>query len=82
MPEIGLDRFLPVDGAFYFYADVSRYTNDSLDFCRRMLNEAGVAATPGLDFDTGRGSSYVRFSFAGRTDEIADACDRLGAWLR
>ena len=82
MPRIGLDRFLPVDGAFYFYADVSRYTNDSLDFCRRMLNEAGVAATPGLDFDTGRGSSYVRFSFAGRTDEIADACDRLGAWLR
>jgi len=82
MPQIGLDRFLPVDGAFYFYADVSRYTNDSLDFCRRMLNEAGVAATPGLDFDTGRGSSYVRFSFAGRTDEIADACDRLGAWLR
>lgn len=82
MPQIGLDRFLPVDGAFYFYADVSRYTNDSLDFCRRMLNEAGVAATPGLDFDTGRGSSYVRFSFAGRTDEIADACDRLSAWLR
>lgn len=82
MPKIGLDRFLPVDGAFYFYADVSRYTNDSLDFCRRMLNEAGVAATPGLDFDTGRGASYVRFSFAGRTDAVVEACERLGGWLR
>lgn len=82
MPRIGLGRFLPVDGAFYFYADVSRYTNDSLDFCRRMLNEAGVAATPGLDFDTGRGGSYVRFSFAGRTEAIAEACDRLGGWLK
>ncbi len=82
MPKIGLDRFLPVDGAFYFYADVSRYTNDSLDFCRRMLHEAGIAATPGLDFDTGRGSSYVRFSFAGRTDAVAEACERLGRWLR
>jgi len=82
LPKIGLDRFLPVDGAFYVYADVSRYTNDSLDFCRRMLNEAGVAATPGLDFDTGRGASFVRFSFAGRTDAIAEACERLGGWLK
>ena len=82
LPKIGLDRFLPVDGAFYVYADVSRYTNDSLDYCRRMLNEAGVAATPGLDFDTGRGASFVRFSFAGRTDAIADACERLGSWMK
>jgi aspartate/methionine/tyrosine aminotransferase len=82
MPRIGLDRFLPVDGAFYLYADVSRYTNDSLGFCRRMLEEAGIAATPGLDFDTGRGASYVRFSFAGRTEAIAEACDRLGRWLK
>ena len=82
MPRLGLDRFLPVDGAFYLYADVSRYTNDSLGFCRRMLEEAGIAATPGLDFDTGRGASYVRFSFAGRTEAIAEACDRLGRWLR
>jgi aspartate/methionine/tyrosine aminotransferase len=82
MPRIGLDSFLPVDGAFYLYADVSRYTNDSLGFCRRMLEEAGIAATPGLDFDTGRGASYVRFSFAGRTEAIAEACDRLDRWLR
>ncbi len=82
LPKIGLDRFLPVDGAFYVYADVSHYTNDSLDFCRRMLNEAGIAATPGLDFDTGRGASFVRFSFAGRTDAIAEACERLGGWLK
>ena len=77
----GLSCALP-DGAFYLYADVSRYTNDSLGFCRRMLEEAGIAATPGLDFDTGRGASYVRFSFAGRTEAIADACDRLDRWLK
>jgi aspartate/methionine/tyrosine aminotransferase len=82
LPTIGLDRFLPVDGAFYVYADVSRFTNDSRAFCRAMLEEAGVAATPGLDFDTVRGAAYVRFSFAGRTDAVADACDRLALWLR
>jgi aspartate/methionine/tyrosine aminotransferase len=82
LPKIGFDRFLPVDGAFYFYADVGRFTNDSLDFARRMLLEAGVAATPGLDFDTERGARYLRFSFAGRHEAVADACDRLEGWLR
>lgn len=81
LPAIGLDRFLPVDGAFYLYADVSRFTNDSLDFSRRMLTEAGIAATPGLDFDTARGAQYLRFSFAGRTEAVREACDRLAGWL-
>lgn len=80
-PKIGLDRFLPVDGAFYLYADVSHLTNDSTDFARRMLNEAGVAATPGLDFDTARGARYLRFSFAGRNEAVAEACERLAGWL-
>lgn len=82
MPAIGLDRFLPMDGAFYLYADVTRFTNDSVDFARRMLLEAGVAATPGPDFDTTRGHAFVRFSFAGKGSDIADACDRLALWLR
>jgi len=47
LPSMGLDRFHPADGAFYLYLDVSRFTDDSLDFCGRMLNEIGVAATPG-----------------------------------
>lgn len=81
LPAIGLDRFLPMDGAFYLYADVTRFTNDSVDFARRMLLEAGVAATPGPDFDTARGNAFVRFSFAGTDAAVAEACDRLGRWL-
>jgi aspartate/methionine/tyrosine aminotransferase len=71
-----------MDGAFYLYADVRRFTNDSLDFARRMLVEAGVAATPGPDFDTTRGHAFVRFSFAGTETAIAEACDRLENWLK
>jgi aspartate/methionine/tyrosine aminotransferase len=82
LPGLGLGDFLPVDGAFYVYADVRRLTNDSRDFTARMLQEAGVAASPGVDFDPQRGSGTVRFSFAGRTEDMAEACDRLGRWLR
>lgn len=82
LPRIGFDRHLPVDGAFYLYADVRRFTNDSLDFARRMLTEAGVAATPGPDFDTDRGHAYLRFSFAGSHDAMREACDRLEGWLK
>ena len=81
LPRIGLGEFHPVDGAFYAYTDVSRFTNDSLDFCKRMLNEAGVAATPGVDFDREHGSSAVRFSFAGSHEDIAEGIRRLHAWL-
>ncbi|WP_075214622.1 pyridoxal phosphate-dependent aminotransferase [Mongoliimonas terrestris] len=82
LPAFGFDDHLPVDGAFYFYASVRRFSNDSVDFARRMLTEAGVAATPGPDFDTDRGHAYIRFSFAGRTDAMVEACDRLERWLR
>lgn len=82
LPAIGFDDHLPVDGAFYVYASVRRFSNDSVDFSRRMLTEAGVAATPGPDFDTDRGHAYIRFSFAGRTDAMVEACDRLERWLR
>lgn len=81
LPAVGLDSFAPADGAFYLYADVRKITNDSADFCRRMLHEAGVAATPGLDFDPARGSGTVRFSFAGATAEIEEAVERLKIWL-
>jgi aspartate/methionine/tyrosine aminotransferase len=82
LPEAGFDQLVPPDGAFYLFADVSRLTNDSHAFCSRMLAEAGVAATPGADFDTERGHHYVRFSFAGSTADMEEAVRRLKAWRR
>ena len=81
LPRIGLDRLLPVDGAFYIYADISRYSSDSLDFARRMLHEAGVAATPGVDFDPVHGREFLRFSFAGAHEDMQAALERLSGFL-
>lgn len=81
LPAIGLGDYSPIDGAFYVYVDVSRLTNDSMEFCKRMLTDAGVAATPGLDFDRERGPHSVRFSFAGAESEVAEGVKRLRAWL-
>jgi len=82
LPKAGFERFASPDGAFYLYADVAHLTNDSEEFCRRMLAEAGVAATPGTDFDPGRGRAYVRFSFAGTEADMEEAARRLIAWTR
>jgi aspartate/methionine/tyrosine aminotransferase len=81
LPKAGLDRFLPVDGAFYLYANIGRFSDDSLDFAKRMLSEAGVAATPGIDFDPRDGRHYVRFSYAGSPAEMHEAVERIGTWL-
>jgi aspartate/methionine/tyrosine aminotransferase len=81
LPEIGLPRLAPADGAFYVYADVSEYSTDSLEFCARLLADTGVAIAPGIDFDTVHGGGYVRMSFAGATTDIAEALTRLGPWL-
>jgi aspartate/methionine/tyrosine aminotransferase len=81
LPEIGLDRLAPADGAFYIYADVSRWTDDSLAFGARLLAETGVAVAPGIDFDPVDGGRYIRLSFAGDAAEIALAVDLLGEWL-
>lgn len=81
LPKAGFGRLASADGAFYLYADVTHLTNDSSAFCARMLAETGVAATPGIDFDPDRGNRYVRFSFAGRTEDMAEAARRLIAWL-
>ena len=80
LPEAGFDRLAPSDGAFYVYADVSRLTNDSPDFCRRLLADTGVAATPGVDFDPQQGHRFMRFSYAGPTDHMAEAVRRLKEW--
>jgi aspartate/methionine/tyrosine aminotransferase len=82
LPKLGFDKIVPADGAFYVYADVSAYTNDSLAFAKTMLDETGIAATPGLDFDPERGHQFMRFSFARSTDDMAEAVRRLQKWPR
>jgi aspartate/methionine/tyrosine aminotransferase len=82
LPKAGLDKFLPVDGAFYLYADISKFSSDSLDFAKRMLEEAHVAATPGIDFDPVNGHNFLRFCYAGSTAEMHEAVERIGAWLK
>ncbi|MEE2745801.1 MAG: aminotransferase class I/II-fold pyridoxal phosphate-dependent enzyme [Pseudomonadota bacterium] len=81
LPEAGLGRLPSIEGAFYAYVNTSAFTNDSEDFCHQMLNEAGIAATPGKDFDSDRGKHYVRFCFAGSTKDISEAIIRLKCWL-
>lgn len=82
LPEIGLSIASPMDGAFYAYVDVSRLTNDSMDFARRMLLETNVAATPGRDFDPVNGHRTLRFSYAGAPEDIAEAVERIADWLK
>jgi aspartate/methionine/tyrosine aminotransferase len=81
LPRAGLDQFLPADGAFYLYANIAKFSNDSLDFAKRLLNEAGVAATPGIDFDPVDGRHFLRFCYAGSTAEMREAVERIGNWL-
>lgn len=81
LPRAGLDRLAPADGAFYIYADVSHLTDDADGFARRLLAETGIAATPGIDFDPHRGHRFLRFSFAGATETMIAACDRLETWI-
>jgi aspartate/methionine/tyrosine aminotransferase len=81
LQRAGLSRMAPAEGAFYLYVDVSALTADSTQFCRRMLMEIGVAATPGRDFDPLHGGRWLRLSYAGPADDIAEAASRLGSWL-
>ena len=82
LPSLGIEDFSPVDGAFYIYADVARFTNDSFAFAQKMLAEIGVATTPGADFDTERGHRFLRLSFAGSRFEMDEAVRRLKTWLK
>jgi len=81
LPELGFHIAAPMDGAFYAFCDVSSLTNDSMEFARRMLAEAHVAATPGRDFDPFAGQRYMRFSYAGSHEDMIVAMDRVGKWL-
>ena len=81
LARCGLDRCAPADGAFYAFADVSRLTDDSVQFCQTLLNETGIAITPGVDFDPIRGKHFVRFSFAGETQSVETAAKRFRQWI-
>ena len=81
LPAAGLDRIAAADGAFYLWCDVSHLTNDSVQFTARMLEGAGIAATPGVDFDRARGGRFLRFSYCGAEAAMAEAPERLKAWL-
>jgi aspartate/methionine/tyrosine aminotransferase len=81
LPKAGFDRFLPADGAFYLYADVSRFCDDSFEFAKRMLEDTHVAATPGVDFDPRHGRHFIRFCYAGSAAEMREAVARIGAWV-
>lgn len=82
LPQAGLTKFLPADGAFYLYADVSDFTSDSLAFAKQMLEKAHVAATPGIDFDPMHGRSFIRLSYARSAQEMHEAVARIARWLR
>ncbi len=80
LPNAGIDKLAPSDGAFYLYADVGDLTDDSVAFCHTLLTEAGVAVTPGIDFDPDRGRQTLRISFAGTTEDMHEAVKRIGDW--
>lgn len=82
LPQAGLKRFLPADGAFYLYADVSDFTSDSFDFAKQMLEQAHVAATPGIDFDPVHGHRFIRFSYAQSAADMHEAVARITRWLQ
>lgn len=81
LPKAGLGKFSPPDGAFYIYVDISKYSNDSLNFCKEVLDKAGVAITPGLDFDQKRGNSTIRFSYARSTEDIIEGMVRIKSFM-
>lgn len=81
LPALGLAHIAPPDGAFYIYADIGHLTDDSLDFCGRLLEETGVATAPGIDFDPVDGHCFMRFSFAVSTPLVEAAIARLVPWF-
>jgi aspartate/methionine/tyrosine aminotransferase len=82
LPKGGLERFAPVDGAFYLYADVAHLTEDSHDLCAQILESTGVALTPGADFDSANGHRHLRLAFAGEPERVITGARRLADWLR
>ena len=82
LKDSGFSKISSPDGAFYIYADVSKFCNDSLEFANRVLKEAKVAITPGLDFDSKRGNSTIRFSYARSTEDIIKGLEKLNTFMK
>lgn len=82
LPALGLPLAAPPDGAFYMLADISAHGEDSIAFCRRALDEAGVALTTGVDFDESRGRRWIRIAYARSEAETAQGVERLARWLQ
>jgi aspartate/methionine/tyrosine aminotransferase len=80
LPEAGFTRLSPAEGAFYLFADITERSNDSTAFCARMLQEVGIAVTPGVDFDHARGGRFLRFSYCGPEADMREAAVRLKGW--
>ncbi|MFA9475995.1 MAG: aminotransferase class I/II-fold pyridoxal phosphate-dependent enzyme, partial [Filomicrobium sp.] len=80
LPKAGFDKIVPADGAFYLYCDMSNLGADSAQLANQILEQTGVAVTPGVDFDPARGRQYLRFSYARSQADIAEAARRLIAW--
>jgi aspartate/methionine/tyrosine aminotransferase len=81
LPKLGIMPVVEPEGAFYIYADISRYTRSSLEFCHKLLEQTGIALAPGVDFDPIGGGPFVRFFTAVSTSEIEQALERLHKWL-
>jgi len=81
LPRLKLGGIAPPDGAFYIYADIGHLTNDSLQFCKALLRETGVATAPGIDFDPVEGRRFIRMSFAVSTPEIETAIEKMESWI-
>ena len=81
LPLEFLGNAAPSDCAFYLYADISAFTSDSIAFANRLLEDTGVACTAGVDFDPEEGHKFLRLSYAGSTDNIRNACQRINDWL-
>lgn len=78
----GFAKFAPPDGAFYVYVDVSEFTDDARAFASEILDRAGIAVTPGLDFDPNEGHKWIRFSYARSTEDMIDAMRRLAEFMK
>ena len=81
LPKLGLPNFAPPDGAFYFYVDVSEYTDNSVNFANEILDEVNVAVTPGIDFDPDRGLKTIRLSYACSTPDLKEGLKRLNNFM-
>ena len=81
LPRLGIGKLAPADGAFYVYADVGHLTDDAMAFCHALLAKTGVAVAPGIDFDTEVGNRFIRFSFAGKRDDVETGLARLAGYL-